>query len=231
MKEASQFVNVPARPEPLRIDLSRTAVLVVDMQNDFAAPGGMFDRAGIDISLIRTTLAPAQKVLAAARKAAIPIVYLKMEYQPDLSDLGAPDEPNRIKHGRFGVGQPVKTPDGHEGRILVHGTWNTEIVSELAPQAGDLVVSKNRYSGFYETNLDAALRTRIVKYLILTGCTTSVCVESTLRDAMFRGYSCLLLSDCTAEPVGTHDASLLVIEKLFGWVATSGDLLKALSEP
>jgi ureidoacrylate peracid hydrolase len=231
MEHADQLISVAARPEPLSIDLSRTAVLVVDMQNDFAAPGGMLDRAGIDISLIRKTLTPMQKVLAAARRAAIPIVYLKMEYQPDLSDLGAPDEPNRIKHGPFAVGQPVKTPDGHEGRILIRETWNTEIVSELAPQAGDLMISKNRYSGFYETTLDAALRTRIIKYLILTGCTTSVCVESTLRDAMFRGYSCLLLSDCTAEPLGSHDTSLLVIEKLFGWVASSADFLKALSEP
>jgi ureidoacrylate peracid hydrolase len=230
MNDTAQFVSVAARPEPLSIDLSRTAVVVVDMQNDFASPGGMFDRAGVDISLIRKTLGPAQKVVAAARKSAIPIVYLKMEYRPDLSDLGAPDEPNRIKNGPFAIGQPVKTPDGREGRILVRGTWNTEIVSELAPQPGDLVVSKNRYSGFYETHLDATLRTRIVKYLIFTGCTTSVCVESTLRDAMFRGYSCMLLSDCTAEPIGSHDASLLVIEKLFGWVATSADFLKALGE-
>jgi ureidoacrylate peracid hydrolase len=229
MKEAAQFVSVAAKPESLSIDLSRTAVLVVDMQNDFAAPGGMFDRAGIDIRLIRAAIGPTQAVLAAARRTAIPIVYLKMEYRPDLADLGALDEPNQIKHGPFRVGERVDI-GGREGRILVRGTWNTEIISELVPQPGDLMVSKNRYSGFYETTLDAELRTRIVKYLIFTGCTTSICVESTLREAMFRGYSCLLLSDCAAEPLGTHDASLQVIEKLFGWVATSGDFLKALSE-
>jgi ureidoacrylate peracid hydrolase len=228
MKRITELVTVPARPEPLTIDCSKTAVLVVDMQNDFAAPGGMFDRAGVNISPIRQALGPTHKVLAAARTAAIPIVYIKMEFQPDLSDFGAADDPNRIKHRLFAVGERITRPDGREGRILVKGTWNTDIVGELGPQPGDLTISKNRYSGFYQTDLHATLEARGVKCLILTGCTTSVCVESTLRDGMFRGYKCLLLSDCTAEPLGSHEASLRVVEKLFGWVANSADLLAVL---
>jgi len=158
-----------------------------------------------------------------------------MEHQPDLSDLGGPNHPQQIKHAFMSVGNRVVPPDGREGRVLVRDTWNTEVVPELAPRPGDLVISKNRYSGFYETNLDAYLRELGVRDLVFTGCTTSVCVESTLRDAMFRGYRCLLLSDCTAEPLGAdevrsnHEASLLVIEKLFGWISNSRDFLKAVN--
>jgi ureidoacrylate peracid hydrolase len=105
---------------------------------------------------------------------------------------------------------------------------------ELAPQPGDVVIYKHRFSGFYETGLDEVLTSRRIKNLIFTGCTTSVCVESTLRDAMYRDYRCILLEDCTAEAIGAnlprsnHDASLLVIEVLFGWIATSSAVIRAL---
>jgi ureidoacrylate peracid hydrolase len=205
MTPTTQLLIVAARPEPITIECSKTAVLVVDMQNDFAAPGGMFDSAGIDISLIRQALAPTQNVLAAARKVPMPIIYIKMEFQPDLSDFGAADDPNRIKHRPFAVGERMMTPDGPEGRTLIKATWNTEIVTELAPRPGDLIISKNRYSGFYQTDLHATLQSKGVRFFVFAGCTTSVCVESTLHDAMFRGYICLLLSDCTAEPIGSHE--------------------------
>ena len=105
---------------------------------------------------------------------------------------------------------------------------------ELAPAAGEIVVSKHRYSGFFETDLDRILRSLGVTTLIVTGCTTSVCVESTIRDAMFRDYTCLLLTDCTAEPIGAdlprsnHEASLLVMQLLLGWTATSDAVIAAL---
>jgi ureidoacrylate peracid hydrolase len=235
METKHSVVTVHARPEPLKIDLSRTAVLVIDMQNDFCSPGGGFDRAGIPIGAVRSVIPHIGAVLAAARKSGVQIVYLKMEHQPDLSDLGGQDHPQRIKHAFMSVGNPVVAPDGREGRVLVKDTWNTEVVPELAPLPGDVVISKNRYSGFYETSLDADLREWGVKDLVFTGCTTSVCVESTLRDAMFRGYRCLLLSDCAAEPLGAdelrsnHEATLLVIEKLFGWISSSREFLKAVN--
>jgi ureidoacrylate peracid hydrolase len=234
-RRAGAKVQIPAKPEPLIIDTARTAVLVVDMQNDFAAPGGMFDRAGADIAMIRRVIAPIREVLLAARKAEIPVIYLTMAYRPDLSDAGAADDPNRIKHELFGVGTTVIAPNGQQGRILVNGTWNTAIVDELAPQRGDRVISKHRFSGFFETDLAETLTGLGARYLVVTGCTTSVCVESTIRDAMFRGYSCVLLADCAAEPLGSefprsnHDASLLVIERLFGWVANSGDFVGAIA--
>lgn len=225
---------IKARPEPIRIDPSRTAVLVVDMQNDFGSKGGMFDLAGIDVSIIRSVVGPTARVIAAARRAGITIVYLKMAFRPDLTDAGGLDAQFWVKHGPFAVGQAVRAPDGTESRIFIRDTWNSEILTELASQPGDLVLYKTRFSGFYDTDLDATLRQRGISNLVVMGCTTSVCVESTVRDASFRSYSCLLLEDCTAEPIGhdlqrsNHEASLLVIQAVFGWVSVSEEFLSAL---
>lgn len=227
-------LTLEAKPNSIEIDTSKTAVIVVDMQNDFGATGGMFDRAGIDISGIQRAIGPAARVLAAARDAGVKVVYLKMGYRPDLSDLGAPDSVNRVRHQRMGVGEIIRAPDGRESRILIRDTWNTDIVPALKPQADDLIVYKTRFSGFYETDLDARLKQMEIKYLMITGCTTSICVESTVRDAMFRDYLCVLLADCMNEPVGyglsrsNHDASLLATEVLLGWVSGSDQFIKAL---
>ena len=230
----SQVVRMDAKPEPVAIDTARTAVIVVDMQNDFGAKGGIFDRAGIDISMTQRAIDPTARVLAAARRTGVKIVYLKMGFRPDLSDLGPSDSPNWMRHMLFGVGETIRASDGTESRILIRDTWNTDIVPELAPQADDVVIYKHRFSGFYQTDLDAILKQLGVKYLIVTGCTTSVCVESTVRDAMFRDYACVLLADCMGEPIGhglprsNHEASLLVIQTLFGWVSGSDEFIKAL---
>lgn len=227
-------ITLDAKPEPLKMNTARTAVIVVDMQNDFGSKGGMFDRAGIDISGIQKAVAPTAQVLTSARRAGVKIIYLKMGYRPDLSDLGAPDSVNRARHLRLGVGQTVRAPDGRESQILIRDTWNTDIVSDLKPQAGDEVVYKTRFSGFYETDLDAKLKRLEIRHLIFTGCTTSICVDSTVRDAMFRDYLPVLLADCMSEPIGyglprsNHDASLLAAEVLLGWVSGSDQFLKAL---
>jgi len=189
---------------------------------------------GIDISQIQKVVAPTARVIAAARKAGMRVIYLKMGFRPDLSDAGPPDSPTWIKHAMMHFGEEVRAPDGTKGRILIRDTWNTEIVSELQPQPDDIVVWKTRYSGFYQTELDSVLKRLNAKALVVTGCTTSVCVESTIRDATFRDYSPVLLADCTAEPIGrdlpasNHEASLLLIEALFGWISHSGHFLKAL---
>jgi ureidoacrylate peracid hydrolase len=185
---------------------------------------------------ITAVVDPIAQVLDAARRTGMTVVYLTMQFEPDLSDAGARDAPNFLKHKPLGIGQVVAAPDGRESRTLVRGTWGTEILPELAPREGDLVVAKHRYSGFFETELDAILRGRGIESLVFTGCTTSVCVDSTLRDAFYRDYRCLLLRDCTGEPIGSdlsrsnHEASLLVIETLFGWVADSHSFLRALSQ-
>jgi ureidoacrylate peracid hydrolase len=231
----SRVVSIQASPEPITIDTATTAVIVVDMENDFCTKGGMFDQLGIDVSAMGSVTERTARVLACAREAGICVIYLKMGFRPDLSDFGGPDSPNRIKH-RNVVGKAVAVPDGRRSRILIRDTWNTDIVDELRPRASDIVIYKTRYSGFYETELDAILRGRGAKSLIMTGVSTSVCVESTLRDAMYRDYRCLLLSDCACEPVGkdlsrsNHDASLLVIQELFGWISTSTELVRSLGE-
>jgi len=234
MIEERSIVMLEAKPRPLRIDMSKSAVLVIDMQNDFGTDGGLFHRAGIDISMIQAAIAPTARVLAAARRSGIKIVYLKMAFKPDLSDAGSEQSVNRTRHLWFGVGQTVVAPDGRDSRVLIRDTWNTEIVGELTPQDGDIALYKHRFSGFYETELEAILRRLGIRYLIVTGCTTSSCVESTIRDAMFRDYLPVLLEDCTGEPIGwdlarsNHEASLLVIERLFGWISTSTEFISAL---
>jgi ureidoacrylate peracid hydrolase len=231
----SRTINVDAKPQPFAMDTSRSAVIVVDMQNDFGSKGGMFDRAGIDISPIQKVVPSVARVLASARQAGIKIVYLKMGFRPDLSDLGSTDSPNRERHMRLQVGKTVRAPNGAESRILIRDTWNTDIIPDLPPQADDIVMYKHRFSGFYQTELDAILKKLDVTRLLITGCTTSVCVESTVRDAMFRDYRCLVLADCMAEPIGyglprsNHEASLLVMQTLFAWVSSSEEFVRALN--
>lgn len=235
MSESGRIVTLDAQPAAIEINTARTAVIVVDMQNDFGARGGMFERAGINISGIQAAVAPTARVLAAARSAAIPIVYLKMGYRPDLSDLGSPNSVNRGRHMLLNVGQDVTAPDGRASRVLVRDTWNTEIVPELTPRQDDVVVYKTRFSGFYRTDLDDILRRRGITQLIFTGCTTSICVDSTVRDAMFRDYQSVLLGDCMSEPIGdglarsNHEATLLSVQVLLGWVSSSERFIGALT--
>lgn len=227
--------QLQCKPDLLTLDASSTAVIVVDMQNDFGTKGGMFDRAGINISMIQKAVTPTANVLNAARKEGIKIIYLKMGYHADLSDLGSQDAPNRVRHLQImHVGDTINAPNGQKSRILVRDCWNTDIVPELKPQADDIVLYKTRFSGFYRTELDSILKKLDKKYLIVTGCTTSICVESTVRDATFRDYLPIVLEDCTGEPIGyglprsNHDASLLNIQALFGWVSNSNDFIKAI---
>lgn len=233
--DSAGALKIDAKPEPITIEAATTAVIVVDMLNDFGSKGGMFDLAGKDISGIQKAIAPTSRVLDAARAARIKIIYLRMAYQPDLSDLGAPDSVNRVRHLKMNVGKTVRAPDGRESRILIRDTWNTEIVSELRPKTEDIVMYKTRFSGFYQTDLDATLKRLAIKHLIVTGCTTSICVESTVRDAMFRDYLPVLLADCMNEPIGqglarsNHEASLLSTEVLLGWVSSSDQFIAALA--
>jgi ureidoacrylate peracid hydrolase len=218
---------IDAEPEHLLLNCAETAVIVVDMQNDFCSEGGLFHHAGINISAIQDIIEPTRKVVAAARSTGIRVIYLKMGFQPDLSDIGDRGSPTRERHLRIGAGQPSIASDGRQGRFLIRDTWNTDVIEEIRPQPEDVVVYKCRFSGFYQTELDDSLRRLRIRNLIFTGCTTSVCVDSTIRDAMFRDYRCLLLDDCVGEPIGNelsrsnHEASVLTIQTVFGWVSNS----------
>ncbi len=205
-------VMLPAKSAPVELDLTKTVVIVVDMQNDFGSKGGMFDLMGFDLTGIQQAVTPTAKVLAAARQAGVKVLYIKSAE----------------------VGVMIPGPDGKPHAVLGRDTWNTEVLPALKPEVGDLLVYKTKFSGFFETELDAVLKKQGATQLIFTGCTTSVCVESTIRDAFFRDYSCVLLADCTAEPCGAefprsnYEASLYLIEKRFGSVSSSTDLLKSL---
>lgn len=230
----SRTIHLDARPVPCSFTTASTAVIVVDMQNDFGSPGGMFDRAGIDIKPIQDIVRPIRAVLQAARSERMPVIYLKMAFHADLSDSSYPDGPTWVKHRPLEAGEPTTAPDGTPSRILIRDTWNTDIVDELQPHDDDIVIYKHRYSGFYNTTLTTELRDRRIETVVVVGATTSVCVDSTVRDAVFRDLHCLVLEDCTAEPIAldaprsNHDATLLTLELLFASISTSEALVGAL---
>jgi ureidoacrylate peracid hydrolase len=221
-------LDIAARPEPISIDPSRTAVVLVDMQNAFASKGGMLDLAGIDVSGAAAAVAKAKCLLEAARKASVPVIYLAMGYPPDQSTAGGEDSPNPRKELALCL---MRERPELRGKLLTFGTWDFEIVDELAPQAGDQVIVKPRYSGFHGTPLDAVLRGRGIRYLLMAGIASNVCVESTLRDAYFHEYWPILVEDATMPggPPEIQKATIYNVETFFGWVTTVDKVAAALS--
>ncbi len=217
-------MQLEAKPEPVEVDLGKSAVVVVDMQNAFASRNGMLDIAGADISGAPRVVGVISQVLSAARRSGMPVVYLQMGYQADLSDSGGPESPNW--HKELGIRLMNCRPE-LKGKLVTAGTWDFAIVDELAPQPGDIVIVKTRYSGFARTALDAELQARGVRYLFFTGIATNVCVESTLRDAFFLDYWPVLITDATlaAGPPSMQEATLFNIETYFGWTIPSEEFL------
>lgn len=221
-------VRVEARPEAIRIDPAKTALIIVDMQNAFASIGGMIDLVGQDVSGAKEVITAIKKLAEAARVAHIRIIYLAMSYAADMSDSGGPGSPNWYKE--FGLAAMNDNPE-YKGKFLIRGSWDAEVVDELRPQPGDVVIQKTRYSGFRGTSLDVVLKTCGITYLIFTGIATNVCVESTIRDAFSLDYWPIIVSDATNNvgPAFAQQATLSNVEAHFGWVATSADILTALS--
>jgi len=221
-------IIVPAEPEPINVDIERTALIVVDMQNAFCTKGGMFDVLGrLDEAKTRNTIEADKNVIKASRSKGVKIIFLRMSYQPDLVDGGGPESPNYWKEG--GLVAMRQNPDW-SGKFLTIGSWDWEIIDELKPHQEDIVVNKNRYSGFVNTELDSTLRENNIKYLIFIGIATNVCVESTLRDAFFHEYFPILVDDgCgSTGPDFIQKATTWNVSHVFGWVTTSDDLVKAL---
>jgi nicotinamidase-related amidase len=224
---------VPARPYPWpydgSVDVARVALLCIDWQTDFCGPGGYVDAMGYDIGLTRSGLPATARLLAHARALGMPVIHTREGHPPDLSDLPAN---KRWRSARIGaeIGSA-----GPRGRILVHGEPGWQIVPEVAPIAGEVVVDKPGKGAFYATNLDLVLRTRHITHLILTGITTDVCVHTTMREANDRGYECLILSDCTgATDPANHAAALHMVTMqggVFGCVSTSDEVIAASPRP
>jgi nicotinamidase-related amidase len=208
------------------VPVDRTALICVDWQVDFCGKGGYVDSMGYDIELTRAGLPATARLLEHMRGAGMLVVHTREGHYPDLSDL----PPNkRWRSARIGaeIGS-----DGPCGRILVRGEPGWEIVPEVAPIAGEVIVDKPGKGAFYATGLDLVLRTHGITHLILTGITTDVCVHTTMREANDRGYECLILSDCTgATDPGNHTAALHMVTMqggVFGCVATSDDVIAAM---
>jgi ureidoacrylate peracid hydrolase len=222
-------LTLPARPEPLPIDLTRTAVVVIDMQNAYASPGGYLDLAGFDISGAAKVIRNIQGVLETARGAGMPVIFFQNGWDAQYVEAGGPGSPNYHKSNAL---KTMRERPELEGKLLARGGWDYELVDDLAPQPGDIVLHKTRYSGFFNSQLDSVLRSRNIRNIVFVGIATNVCVESTLRDGFFLEYFGIVLEDAThqAGPEFLQQASLYNIEKFFGWVSSVADFKGAVGQ-
>jgi len=215
-----EIVTLQAEPEPLEMDLKRTAVMVIDMQNAFVKKGGMFDMSGRDISQISRVIEPNKKIIEAARAANVKVVYAVHRLTHDMREVGPVS--------RYRFNPAWDNPEMRNGSIL-EGTWGTEIIEELKPREDEMVIVKRRFSAFSGTELDMMLKTYDIRYLIFTGVATNICVESSLRDASHLQYLPVLVTDAVAaSPPSRQQSSIDNIREIFGWVTESKSVLDIL---
>lgn len=222
-------VSLSCQPQHVTIDLRRTAIIVIDMQNDFCAKGGWVDHLGVDYSPDRAPIAPLQRLLPALRTAGVPVVWVNWGNRPDLANM----PPNQIHlykpHGSgIGLGDPLP---GSGERVLEKDSWAAAIVDELKQEPHDIYVDKYRISGFWDTPLDSILRNLGTKSILFAGVNTDQCVLHSLTDANFLGYGCILVDDCcaTTSPDFCTEATIWNVKKCFGFVISSDAIIKSLA--
>jgi len=226
---SGKSIEIKARPENLTLAAKETAVIVIDMQNAYASKQGYVDLAGFDISGAAGTIGNIDKVLKAARKAGIQVVYLQNGWDPDYVEAGTELSPNYHKSNAL---KTMRRNPNLAGQLLARGGWDYEIVDALAPQPGDIRVHKTRYSAFFNSQLDSILRSRGIRNLVFVGIATNVCVESTLRDGFHLEYFGVMLEDATHHlgPEFLQKATVYNIETFFGWVSTVEDFLTSVKD-
>jgi nicotinamidase-related amidase len=217
-------LTVKAEPYEFAFEPHTAALVIIDMQRDFVDRGGFGEALGNDVSLLRKAVPPTQRVLAACRAAGVMVIHTREGHRADLSDLS----PAKKARARF-IGEP-----GAMGRLLVRGEHGHDIVDELKPVAGEPVIDKPGKGAFYATDLDAILKSRGIRQLIVCGVTTEVCVNTTVREANDRGYDCLVLEDCVGSYFPEFQKAGLAMIKaqggIFGWVGASTDVVAALDK-
>ena len=222
-------VTLPARPENLPINPAETALIVVDMQNAYASQGGYLDLAGFDIGGAAAVIEKIAVLVETARAAGVTVVFFQNGWDSDYVEAGGEGSPNWWKSNAL---KTMRDRPELQGTLLAKGTWDYALVDRLAPQSGDIVIAKPRYSAFYNTALDSLLRARGIRNLAFCGIATNVCVESTLRDGFFLEYFGVLLEDAThqAGPTFLQEATVYNVEKFFGWVSTTVDFCGTISQ-
>jgi nicotinamidase-related amidase len=221
---------IAAEPQRVRLDLRRSACVVIDMQNDFCAPDGWLHHIGVDIAPARRPIAPLQLLLPRLRQVQVPVIWLNWGNRPDRLNL-SPSLLHVYKPNGRGVGLGDKLP-GSGAPVLQKDSWAAAIVDELVPAEGDIHVDKYRMSGFWDTPLDSILRNLGVTTMLFAGVNLDQCVMCTLQDANFLGYDCILIEDCaaTTSPEFCRDATLYNVKQCFGFVTASTAIEDALAQ-
>lgn len=222
-------LTIRSEPQRVTMDLRRTAMVIIDMQNDFCAKGGWVDHLGVDCSPDRRPIEPLQRLLPALRKAQVPIIWVNWGNRPDLKNM-PPNQLHLYKPTGVGIGLGEPLP-GSGAHVLEKDSWAAAVVDELEKQPTDISVDKYRISGFWDTPLDSILRNLGTRTVLFAGVNTDQCVMCTLTDANFLGYGCVMVEDCcaTTSPECCTEATVFNVKKCFGFVTRSGDLLEALA--
>jgi ureidoacrylate peracid hydrolase len=215
-----------AKPEPIDFDPSKTALIVVDMQNGYCSPGGYFSELGVDLAPTQSVIPAIAELIRVSRSGGMQVIWFQNGWDAEQKEAGGPNSVNQLKGNSLKLMR--KRPELY-GKLLTKGGWDYELVKELKPESSDIIIQKPRYSGFTGTQLDSILRSRRIETLLVCGVATNVCVESTIRDAYFNEYFPVLIRDACyqAGPDFIQQATIYNVEQFFGWTATVNDVAAA----